>query len=228
MEDFIRSQFANKSKFKWDFHSKISNLEEWQAYSLIFDKWIESYDKKCNGKNLIPKRIHHIWLGQKDLPPYFKIFKETWKKNNPDYEFFFWDDEECEKLNLFNKELFDSINNPGSKSDILRYEILYTYGGIYIDTDFECIRPIPNELLKKSFVACMQFSYSPQIGNAILMSEPKSYLILELIKSCSSPGNESVDNIIFYEASTIHVDDVFRIRDKFGRKHGKILSEHKK
>ena len=39
---------------------------------------------------------------------------------------------------------------------------------------------------------------------------------------------ESVDNIIFYEASTIHVDDVFRIRDKYGRKHGKISSEHKK
>lgn len=38
---------------------------------------------------------------------------------------------------------------------------------------------------------------------------------------------ESIDNIVFYEASTTQVDDVYRIRDKFGRNHGKILSEHK-
>ena len=218
MEDFIRSKFATKSKFKWDFHSKISNLRDWQVYSSIFDKWIESNDKKCNAESLIPKIIHHIWLGEKDLPSYFKIFKKTWLKNNPEYEFFFWDDKECKKLNLFNQELFDSVNNPGSKSDILRYEILYKYGGIYIDTDFECIKPIPNELLKKSFVACMQFSYSPEIGNAILMSEPKSDLILQLIKSCSSPGNESVRNIIKNTGPDMITNQICKNIDSFKNK----------
>ena len=28
------------------------------------------------------------------------------------------------------------------KSDILRYEILYKYGGVYIDTDYECVTNI--------------------------------------------------------------------------------------
>ena len=28
------------------------------------------------------------------------------------------------------------------KSDIARYEIIYRYGGVYIDTDFECLRPL--------------------------------------------------------------------------------------
>ena len=29
----------------------------------------------------------------------------------------------------------------GEKSDIFRYEILYRFGGVYVDTDFECIKP---------------------------------------------------------------------------------------
>jgi len=29
----------------------------------------------------------------------------------------------------------------GAKSDIARYEILYRIGGLYIDTDFECLKP---------------------------------------------------------------------------------------
>ena len=59
------------------------------------------------------------------MPPYFEKFKKSWEKNNSDYELFFWNDENTKKLNLINRELFDSIENKGSKSDILRYEILY-------------------------------------------------------------------------------------------------------
>lgn len=37
---------------------------------------------------------------------------------------------------------FKERKNYGEKSDILRYEILFYCGGLYIDTDFECLRPI--------------------------------------------------------------------------------------
>lgn len=36
---------------------------------------------------------------------------------------------------------FDARSNYGEKSDILRYEILYHCGGLYIDTDFESLKP---------------------------------------------------------------------------------------
>ena len=36
----------------------------------------------------------------------------------------------------------------------------------------------------------------------------------------------STNNIVFYEASTTEVDDVFRLRDVFGRGHGRIKKEH--
>src|SRR5690606_29316863 len=40
---------------------------------------------------------------------------------------------------------FDRIvetKNFAQKADIMRYEILYKYGGVYVDTDFQCFRSI--------------------------------------------------------------------------------------
>ena len=195
IKNFFTSEFSKKSKFIWDFHSNIKEVNNWIIYASVFDNWINS-ERSGNKKNLIPKVIHHIWLGEKDLPPYFKKFKKSWQDNNPEYKFFLWNDEKCENLSLINRKLFDSIDNKGCKSDILRYEILYKYGGIYIDTDFECIRPIPDEFLKESFVACMAFDYKPVVNNAFLMSEPKTKLLRDIIKGCSYPENESTNNIL--------------------------------
>lgn len=42
---------------------------------------------------------------------------------------------------------FDQAQTWAGKSDILRYELLYRFGGIYVDTDVECLRPF-DELLQ--------------------------------------------------------------------------------
>jgi mannosyltransferase OCH1-like enzyme len=41
---------------------------------------------------------------------------------------------------------FDRASNFGEKSDIWRYEILFRLGGVYVDTDFECVRPFDSLL----------------------------------------------------------------------------------
>ena len=41
---------------------------------------------------------------------------------------------------LTNRIIYDSITNLGQKSDYLRYHILNQFGGIYVDTDFECLK----------------------------------------------------------------------------------------
>ncbi len=42
-------------------------------------------------------------------------------------------------LPLINKDAYGKAKNLGIKSDILRYEILYQFGGVYVDTDVECL-----------------------------------------------------------------------------------------
>ncbi len=218
IEDFFTSEFAKKSKFIWDFHAKFINLNEWLIFSSRFDSWLKCKNHENSQKDLIPKKIHHIWLGEKPLPPYFKKFKKSWQENNPDYEFFFWDDEKCKNLDLNNRKLFDSIENKGAKSDVLRYEILYKYGGIYIDTDFECISPIPREFLKQSFVACVAFDYMPVVNNAFLMSEPKSKLLNQFIQNCSFNKNKSLENILKSSGPFMITKQIFRNLKEENRK----------
>lgn len=45
-------------------------------------------------------------------------------------------------LSFENKVFFDKSINYGERGDILDYEIVYRYGGTYVDCDFECYRPI--------------------------------------------------------------------------------------
>ena len=51
------------------------------------------------------------------------------------------------------QEKIDEIEEINGKADILRWEILYKYGGIFLDADSICIEPIDNELLSKSCFA---------------------------------------------------------------------------
>jgi mannosyltransferase OCH1-like enzyme len=45
------------------------------------------------------------------------------------------------KLVFDNRRFYDLAKNYGEKSDILKWEIVYRVGGLYVDTDFECLRP---------------------------------------------------------------------------------------
>tara|TARA_B100001057_G_C22860779_1_gene954417 strand:+ start:777 stop:1241 length:465 start_codon:yes stop_codon:yes gene_type:complete len=65
-----------------------------------------------------------------------------------------------------------------------------------------------------------------------------SFLINSLSKCKISPGEsfsvipgqihsvEAISDITIIEASTTELEDVFRLRDEFGRQHGKVPAEH--
>jgi len=89
----------------------------------------------------IPKIIHHVWIGSK-VPKILKKYMITWveKHLGRDWKYILWTDEQVAKITLNNQNLYDESINYGVKSDILKYEIIYRYGGVYVDTDFECLK----------------------------------------------------------------------------------------
>lgn len=102
----------------------------------------------------IPKIIHQVWVGPIPKPP----FLGSWGEKHPDYEYKLWTVPEIDAfMPLKNQHLFDDFANSkefGNISglvDILRYEILYEYGGIYIDGDIECLRTLEGEFLESDF-----------------------------------------------------------------------------
>lgn len=89
----------------------------------------------------IPKKIHQIWLGS-PFPEKYRVLQESWQKMHPEWEYTLWTDDDVERFGLKNKDIYDRAVNYGERSDIARYEILYRHGGLYVDTDYECLRPL--------------------------------------------------------------------------------------
>lgn len=102
----------------------------------------------------IPRIIHQIWSDKgKSLPEYFSKMAETWKYDYPDWEYLFWDDN---KMNSFILEYFpqywEAYNGfpyNVQRWDAVRYLILYKIGGMYVDFDFESLKPMDELLLDK-------------------------------------------------------------------------------
>ena len=180
---FFESNFARYSKFKWDFIRKIRSIDKWNALAKNFEKKIDLINNNSfHNSEKIPKKIHQIWLGSK-LPKKYSKWCDSWKRHNPEWEYKLWTDKDINLLQLKNRKLFDYTQNKGLKSDLARYEILYQFGGIYIDTDFECLKKIPDFLLYFDFVSCLGFNYEPEILNGFLMTSQSNIILKKIISS---------------------------------------------
>lgn len=86
----------------------------------------------------IPKIIHIIWVGEK-LFPYQKEFS-LWRGKHPSWNVKLWTDNNIPKL--YNQKIYNKITSNVIKVDLLRIELLYKYGGVYVDADSECVQSI--------------------------------------------------------------------------------------
>ncbi|MGE0009498.1 MAG: glycosyltransferase family 32 protein [Candidatus Babeliales bacterium] len=111
----------------------------------IVDQYYQFLDKareRYTDEYIIPKIIHQIWIGPRPLPEKTRAWQESWLTMHPDWEYKLWTNDDVEGFVFENKKYFDKAVNWGEKADILRYEILYHFGGVYVDIDFESLKPL--------------------------------------------------------------------------------------
>lgn len=95
----------------------------------------------------IPKVIHYCWLGGNPKPESVLKCISSWKKYCPDYEIREWNEDNLNlNSNLYTKQAYEA-KAWGFVPDFLRLWIIYTYGGIYLDTDVQIVKSF-DELLK--------------------------------------------------------------------------------
>ena len=113
---------------------------------------------------MIPKIIHQIWWQGKDnIPESYPNYCKSWKDKNPDFKYMFWNDKkiiELIKEYPIYKKKFDKLEHMIQKIDIAKYIILHKYGGIYVDVDSECLKPI-NNLLNNRQIVIIQINVNP-------------------------------------------------------------------
>lgn len=160
----------------------------------------------------IPKIIHQIWIGDK-VPQELLRFQESWQRYHPDWEYKLWTQHDIPYLNLYNKKLIEEATNPAELSDLLRYEILYQYGGVYIDMDFECLQPLDVLHHAYDFYIGIQplDTGLVQLGIGIIGAKPGHPLLKKCIESLEENyNNENLKNTLTAKTGPIHVTKIFK------------------
>jgi inositol phosphorylceramide mannosyltransferase catalytic subunit len=129
----------------------------------------------------IPKKIHQIWFGG-PFPEHYKKIAQKWQEMHPGWEYKLWTEQDLDSFATHNPELLHQNLNLAEKSDIFRCEILYNYGGFFVDADFECLKSFEPFCYCGTFVAGLEHpDASPLfIGNSFIGAQ-KGH---PLIKKC--------------------------------------------
>lgn len=127
---------------------------------------------------MIPKIIHYCWFGPNPIPDKEQKCIESWKKYFPDFEFKFWNEN---SFNVNNNEF--TIQAYESKkfafvSDYVRVKALYEYGGLYLDTDVEVIKPFDIFFKNEAFLG---FENRRSIGTAVIACEKRNPIIGKML-----------------------------------------------
>lgn len=146
----------------------------------------------------IPKIIHQIWSGvDEPLPEEFRSLGETWKRDYPDWEYRLWDNK---KMIEFVKSeypeywfVYQKYPFNVQRWDAIRYLILEKIGGLYVDFDYESLKPMCEILENKT--CC--FSLEKDVGgglfkvfnNAMMASAPNHPFMQKIVKFVFSRTN---------------------------------------
>lgn len=133
---------------------------------------------------MIPKIFHYVWIGGKPLPEKNQKFLDSWKKVCPDYEIMLWDEKnfDIEGSNDYVKEAYKS-KKYAFVSDYIRLHALYEFGGIYLDTDVEILKPF-DDLLNKSMFMCRE--NNAYLSTAVIGAEKGNEIIKEFLETYES------------------------------------------
>ena len=144
----------------------------------------------------IPKKIHFIWLGDRE-PTYLKKFMKTFETHAPNYSVRLWNDKDITKANFpqtypyiqkvkqfqgdkikewseqktmykTNKKAY-TYSKYAQISDLMRYEIVFREGGYYFDANMFLLKDITKLFQRKEkFIGCNELG--PNLKKSPILS----------------------------------------------------------
>ncbi len=119
----------------------------------LFSAMYDMAEKREKPSGEIPQILHFIWLGPKPFPQSSVANVKKWIDNHPGWKVRFWTDlgqsapDDRMEVRAFDKfpldefkDLYYRCDNFGERSQLLRYAVLLSEGGVYIDHDTVCIK----------------------------------------------------------------------------------------
>lgn len=127
---------------------------------------------------MIPKIIHYCWFGGSEKSALAKKCIQSWKKYCPDYKFIEWNESNFD-MNYcpYVKEAYQH-KKWAFITDVVRLYALVNYGGIYMDTDVEVLKPLDGIL---KYEAISGFQEADFIPTGLMASVKNQELFKELL-----------------------------------------------
>lgn len=165
-------------------------------------------NKKFSKEPTIPKIIHQVWVGGSEIPAILKYYQKTCRDLHPDWEYKLWTDKEVDEWDFENKDLYNNTRNYAEKSDILRHQILKDFGGVYLDMDIKCLKPLdPLHYLYDAYFG-LEFPVAhwgrPIIAPGIMASSPHHKVVTNVLTSIRNSW-ESIDQA--FDEGTLEIND---------------------
>ena len=128
---------------------------------------------------MIPKTIHYCWFGGNKLPPLAKKCIKSWRKYCKEYEIIRWDESnfDISSAPLYVRQAYEA-KKWAFVSDYVRLWAMVNYGGIYMDTDVEVIKPLDRFLKHQAFSG---FEDEVNIPTGIMACEKDFVLFKKLL-----------------------------------------------
>jgi mannosyltransferase OCH1-like enzyme len=211
----IINSLSNNNHNKYDIKSTFKNVHNKRYNNKILSA--------CNFQ--IPANIFQTWHS-KEIPLLMMKSIINIKKNNPNFHYYLFDDNDCANFikKNFPEKVLNAYNSliPGAyKADLWRYCILYKMGGIYMDIKYTPINgfKLYNLLEKEHWVLDID---NNGIYNAVMVCKPGNQILLKAIeKICVNVENKNYGNNMFEPTGPALLADLFSREEKnlFDMKH---------
>ncbi len=168
----IRNQLYQEHNFQNIYCISLAELGQNELIISNYDSVVYEYQSP-----VIPKVIHYCWLGD-EMPLSLRNNIEKWKFLCPDYEIIEWNESNYNiEKNSYAYQAYN-MKKWGYAVDYIKLDLIYQYGGIFLDTDVDMIRR-PDELLYQDGFASFDGSLLVNLGSGF-GSKAGSNIIKEL------------------------------------------------
>jgi hypothetical protein len=175
------------------------NVHVYVGYFLHIKYSSGSVDKNYFSRTFkykIPKIIHYCWFGKGNIPDEYQKYMESWSKYCPDYEIKRWDESNYDiSKNLYMKQAYEH-KKWAFVSDYARVDIINEYGGIYLDTDVELLKPWDLFLENEFFAGFEDYNHiNLGLGFGSVKNHPYLTRLLELYEDIYFAGKDGLNQI---------------------------------
>jgi len=168
----------------------------------------------------IPKTVHYCWFGGKEKPELTNMCISSWKKHLPDYEIIEWNENNFDiNMNNFVKEAYEA-KKYAFVSDYVRMYVLDEYGGIYLDTDVEVIKPLDRFLTHDVFLG---YETDELCGTGTIGAIKNHELIKNMLNYYEDKKFILGNGDQYKIPNPVTITEI--IKNKFGWESSKIISE---